>query len=58
LPLADAVLRRACFWSLRAFLPEFAVEGNVWSIIPRIASRNFVTGCLTNDVTGGSVFWS
>ena len=25
---------------------------------PRIASRNFVTGCLTNDVTGRVQFWN
>jgi hypothetical protein len=38
-----------CVWRCR--------EGLLREGCPRIASRNFVTECLMNDVTGGSQSW-
>ena len=37
------------------FMPTFIEDYNRrFGKLPRIASHNFVTECLTNDVTGGS----
>lgn len=36
---------------------SFTLRGDGKLIRPRIASRNFVTGCLTGDVTGEARSW-